>query len=253
MIVHLDKEQARSERRALLADYVYILFHGVLKELQGEGKTDLLPVELFLSAREFVKTLLALPDVMEGLDDEIDDLEDETEGEHDAMLILMLSTGILQALSMRRVGVDMRAIIIHIYSRLDEHPLFDRLLYAASKKEETRRLEGKKAELLSYELELIADEGGGTDEITKMFAEIIEYSEQMGDKEYIKEQLLFLGKYNIEHNHAYDASLLLLYNKLGIKSKTIINAKEYIAVKHVENQVDNVESGGTGVLKTIQE
>jgi hypothetical protein len=72
------------------------------------------------------------------------------------------------------------------------------------------------------------------------------------DKESIKGNLLFINRYNIEHNHAYDKEVIALYNKFGIKSSTIIKPKEYVAVKHVENEIGNVETGATGVIKEIK-
>ena len=116
MIVRLEKEQQKSARRQLLADYVYIISHDALRKMRQDGHTELLPVELFLSAQEFCETLLALPDVIEGLDDEIDDLEDEAEGENDAMLIMALATAQLQARSKKCVGIDIRKIIFHIFN-----------------------------------------------------------------------------------------------------------------------------------------
>lgn len=98
MIVHLDKEQTRQTRRKLLAsdsDIVFVLFHDTLKQLQGEGKTQLSAVEVFLSARSFARTLLSMGEVMEALEDELDDLEDDAEGGNDAMIIgILLSTSL---------------------------------------------------------------------------------------------------------------------------------------------------------------
>ena len=139
MIVRLEKEQQKSARRKLLADPVYIISHDALRKMKQDGHTQLSPVELFLSAQEFCETLLALPDVMEGLDDEIDDLEDEAEGENDAMLIMTLATAQLQARSKKCVGIDIRKIILHIYERLDGHDLLWPLIEQMTDKEEYRR------------------------------------------------------------------------------------------------------------------
>lgn len=100
MIVHLDKEQTRQMRRKLLAsdsDIVFVLFHDTLKQLQGEGKTQLSAVEVFLSARSFARTLLSMGEVMEALEDELDDLEDDAEGENDAMIIGIVACAIIKA------------------------------------------------------------------------------------------------------------------------------------------------------------
>lgn len=251
MIVQLDKDKQKQARRLLLNDVVYIISHEALKKMHQDGHTDLTPVEVFLSARHFCKTLLALPDAVEGLDDEIDDLVDESSGKNDAMLILALATAQMQAMSKVRVGIDFRSINIRIFERLDEHELLWPLLEQMTNKEDARWLEGKKTNLLNYEIEEIALDGGGSQEIKQLFENMVDCSDKM-DKETIKGNLLFLNRYNIDHNHAYDKEVIALFDKFGIKSTTIIQPKEYVAVKHVENEIQNVEAGATGVIKEMK-
>lgn len=251
MIVRLEKEQQKSARRKLLADPVYIIGHDALRKMKQDGHTQLSPVELFLSAQEFCETLLALPDVMEGLDDEIDDLEDEAEGENDAMLIMALATAQLQARSMKCVGIDIRKIIFHIFERSDGHDLLWPLIEQMTNKEDARWLEGKKTNLLNYELQEIKQDGGGSEEIKQLFADMVECSDKM-DKETIKGNLLFLNRYNIDHNHAYDKEVIALFDKFGIKSTTIIKPKEYVVTKIVDTEIQNVEAGGIGVIKEMK-
>ena len=251
MIVRLEKEQQKSARRKLLADPVYIISHDAFRKMKQDGHTQLSPVELFLSAQEFCETLLALPDVMEGLDDEIDDLEDEAEGENDAMLIMTLATAQLQARSKKCVGIDIRKIIFRIYERLDGHDLLWPLIEQMTNKEDARWLEGKKTNLLNYELQEIKQDGGGSEEIKQLFADMVECSDKM-DKETIKGNLLFLNRYNIDHNHAYDKEVIALFDKFGIKSTTIIKPKEYVVTKIVDTEIQNVEAGGTGVIKEMK-
>lgn len=251
MIVRLEKEQQKSARRKLLADPVYIISHDALRKMKQDGHTQLSPVELFLSAQEFCETLLALPDVMEGLDEEIDDLEDEAEGENDAMLIMVLATAQLQARSKKCVGIDIRKIIFHIYEHLDGHDLLWPLIEQMANKEDARWLEGKKTNLLNYELQEIELNGGGSEEVRQLFADMVECSDKM-DKETIKGNLLFLNRYNIDHNHAYDKEVIALFDKFGIKSTTIIKPKEYVSTKIVDTEIQNVEAGGTGVIKEMK-
>ena len=251
MIVRLEREQQKSARRKLLADPVYIICHDALSKMKQDGHTELSPVELFLSAQNFCETLLALPDVMEGLDDEIDDLEDETEGENDAMLIMVLATVQLQARSKKCVGIDIRKIIFHIFERLEGHDLLWPLIEQMTNKEDARWLEGKKTNLLDYELQEITLDGGGSEEIKQLFADMVDFSDKM-DKETIKGNLLFLNRYNIDHNHAYDKEVIALFDKFGIKSTTIIKPKEYVGTKIVDTEIQNVEAGGTGVIKGMK-
>ena len=251
MIVRLEKEQQKSARRQLLADVVYIISHDALRKMKQDGYTELSPVELFLSAQQFCEALLALPDAIEGLDDEIDDLEDEAEGDNDAMLIMALATAQLQARSKKCVGIDIRKIILHIFERLDGHDLLWPLIEQMTDKEDARWLEGKKTNLLSYELQEIKQDGGGSEEIKQLFADFVGYSDKMLP-DTIKELLLFLERYNLDHNHAYDKELLALFEKLGIKSTTIIKPKEYVGTKIVDTEIQNVEAGATGVIKGLK-
>ncbi len=115
-------------------------------------------------------------------------------------------------------------------------------------KEDSRWLAGKKTGLLDYELQEIKIDGGGVEEVRNLFEKFVAYSDQM-DKEIIKGNLLLLNLYNIEHNHTYDEVIKALYEKLGIKSATKLDIKEYNAVKHVETEIQNVEKDGIGVKK----
>ena len=249
MIVRLDKKQQREARHKLLADVVYIICQDALKGVKRYGKTELEPVEVFLSAKEFCDTVLALPDIDEGIGYEIDDLEEEAEGENDALLVLVVATVQLQAMSKRRVGIDFKSIISRIFERLDGHELLWPLIEQMTNKEEERWLEGKRTDLLNYELQEIELEGGGSEEIKKLFEDFVGYADKMGETT-IKEMVLFLERYNIDHNHAYDKELIALFEKLGIKSTTVIQPKEYVATKYVDTEIQNVEAGGIGVTKS---
>lgn len=251
MIVRLDKEKQRTARHQLLNDVVYIISHEALKQMQRDGHTELSPVEVFLSARNFCDSILELPDIEEGLDDEMDDLEDETEVKDDYMLILTLVTVQLQAMSKRSVGIDFKKIIFRIFERLEGYEFLWPLIEQMTDKEDSRWLAGKKTVLLDYELQEIKIDGGGSEEIKQLFADMVECSDKM-DKETIKGNLLFLNRYNIDHNHAYDKEVIALFDKFGIKSTTIIKPKEYVGTKIVDTEIQNVEAGGTGVIKGMK-
>lgn len=248
MIVRLDKQKQRTVRHQLLGDVTYIISHEALKQMQREGHTELSPVEVLLSARNFCDAILKLPDIEEGLDDETDDLEDEAEGKNDFMLIMSVATVQLQAISKQRVGIDFKKIIFRIFERLDNHELLWPLIEQMTNKEEERWLQGKRFNLLDYEIQEIDLTGGGIAEVRNLFENFLNYSDQV-DKETIKGNLLLLNLYNIEHNHAYDEVIKAIYAKLGIKSTTLIQPKEYVNTKYVENEIRNVEAGGVGVTK----
>lgn len=248
MIVRLNKEQQKLARRQALKDIVYILCQDALKQMQIDGNTELSPIEVFVSARNFCETVLALPDIEEGLAYEIEDLEEEAEGGNDAMLIMSVAATQMQAMSNRRVGIDFRSIIYRIFEHLDDNKLFPSLIMQMTDKEDARWLEGKKTDLLNYELKEIELEGGGSEDVRQLFEDFVFFSDKT-DSQGIKEAISFLNWYNNCHGHKYDDIISNLYEKLGIKSKTILDIKEYNAVKHVETQIQNVESGGTGVKK----
>ena len=245
MIVRLDKEQAKQERRRLLGDTVYVIFHDALKAWQKDGRTTLSPVELFLSAKGFSKLLMELPDVMEGIDDEMDDLVDETENENDAMIIMMLASGILHAVGKHRVGFDAKPVIMAIYARWSDHPLFIPFMDEGCKKEQARWLEGKRTNLLTYELEEIGRDGEGEEKITELFMSLVEMSDKM-DEDTIKGQLLFLNRYNIDHGNRYNKQIIALYEKLGIKSTTLLSVEEMVLKKSVDKQAIVNTPGGIG-------
>ena len=248
MIVRLGKEHQAVARRQLLSDIVWVISHDTLRKWQHEGKTTLAPVEVFITAQCFCDVISGLSDIEEGIDYELDDLEDEVEDENDAMLIAVLAALQMQALSKKRVGQDFRKAIMHIFERYGDYVLFLPLVEQWAKKEEKRWMEGKKIDLLNYELQEIKLEGGGSVENKRLFESMIAYSGKL-DENSIKGNLLFLCRYNIDHNHAYDKELIALFEKLGIKSTTLIQPKEYVAAKYVENEIQNVEPGGTGVIK----
>jgi len=223
MIVRLDKDAIPQERRKLLGDTVYVIFHDALKAWQKDGTTTLSPVELFLSAKAFSKLLMELPDVMEGIDDEMDDLVDEVSIENDAMIVMMLASCILHAVGTHRVGFDAKPVIMAIYARWSDHPLFFPFMDEGCKKEQARWLEGKKTNLLTYELEEIEKDGEGEEAVRQIFEYFINIADKV-DKDSIKGCLIILNKYNIDHNNTYAKELNALYEKLGIKSSTIMNA-----------------------------
>lgn len=247
MIVRLDKEQQKQARRQLLNDVVYILSHDTLKQLQIDGHTSLSPVEVFLSAQKFCEEVLALPDIIEGLNDEIEDLEIEAGGKNDAATILTVASLQILALSKRKIGANYREVVLRILEYLDGYDQLMPLVEQMARKEEARWVEGKKSDLLNYELQQIVLEGGGSEDVRQLFEDFVGFADNT-DTQSIKEALTFLNWYNHHHNHSYDKEISTLYEILGIKSKTRLDIKEYNVNKYVEHEIHNVESGGNGVV-----
>lgn len=221
MIVHLDKEQTRQTRRKLLAsdsDIVFVLFHDTLKQLQGEGKTQLSAVEVFLSARSFARTLLSMGEVMEALEDELDDLEDDAEGGNDAMIIGIVACAIIKAYAKAHATSVYDEVVMAILMRWNDHPLFFTMLQGAARKEERRFAEDKRNNLLRYELEQAAAEG----EVS--VREMVAYAKEM-DAESIKVILFMLGKANVDHGNMYDSEYNDLYDVYLKKTQVVYNFK----------------------------
>lgn len=248
MIVHLEKEEQRKARRQLLSDVVYIISHEALKEQKKEGNTALAPVEVLLSARSFCQTLMDLPDPLEGLADEIEDLEDEAQGEHDAMLIMLMTAVQLQALSKRMVGIDTRAIIARLFEHIGDNILFLTLIGQFTHKEGQLWMEEKKVDLLKYEMKEIMQEGGSVEEIRSLINEMITFATKI-DSESMKGFLLFLHTYNAEHNYAYTKEIQVLQDALSNKNNrnTIVQG-DWVGNKYVNNEIPKVEKGGTGFV-----
>lgn len=222
MIVRLDREQQKNARRQLLTDVVYIISHDALKQCKSDGHTELTPVEIFLSAQKFCDAVFDLPDAIEGIGDEIDDLEDEASGANDTMFILLLATMQMQAISGKRVGIDIKSIIHHIFERISDHELFFNLFSQFANKEETRWMEGKKTNLLDYELQEIKFDGGDVAEMKGFVDEYVRATLKLTEAE-IRSNLLTLGFINMEYGHVFDEPLKKLFDKLDMKITEIHN------------------------------
>ena len=235
MIERLTPEQARPLRRQMLSDTVYVVFHDVLKAWHKEGKTHLTPQEICLSARNLCEVICQLPDAEEGIEDELDELEDEAssiteaskgcdsaDASADAMLVEMVAASMLTALSVRREksaasagNASLEPVIRCIMRRWCDHELFDTLLDEGCKKEEARYAEGKRADLLHYELMEIEREGGDIDHAAQLLIEQCLTPAFGRSIDTIKETLLFLSRCNIERlHHVLDAPLLELFKRL---------------------------------------
>lgn len=223
MIVHLDKEQTRQMRRKLLADnsdIVFVLFHDTLKQLHTDGETQLSAVEAFLSARLFAQTLLSMNEAMEGLEDELDDLEDDAYGKNDAMIISIVACAIIKAFAKAHATSVYDEVVKAILIRWNDHPLFFPMLAGAARKEERRFAENKRNDLLRYELEQAVGDGDGKQAVR----EIVETAKET-DVECIKSLLFVLGKLNVAHSNMYDSEYNDLYDVYVKKTQVVYSFK----------------------------
>ena len=214
-IVHLDKEQTRIQRRKLLANDVYVLFCDHLRQLNKEGQTALSQVEVFLSATNFVHLLMSLPDIWKGIDDELDDLEEEAEGENDAMIISVVALFIIRARGRHPTLFDYyyKCIISHVFVRWARHPLYRPMMQAAERKAQVRWMQGRKCGLLTCELEEIERDEEGDEAVKELFRYFVGMAGG-GGKSTIKENLLILNKYNSDHGNRYKSYIDALYEML---------------------------------------
>lgn len=217
MIIHLEKEQLKQARRDLLRDDVYIIFVDALRQYHQEGYTTLAPAELYLSAKSFVGDVLQLPDIIEGIADEMDDILDEADNKDEAMLIMMVATGVFCAVGKKYKGVDSDAVIRIIYDRWVDHPLFFPMLDICAKKEQEKWLKGKKTNLLTCELESMKTDGTTEAEARDFLHPFLQQVCAYPD-ETIERVLNPLRDLNEMHSGMFDEEVNMLKRKLGVRN-----------------------------------
>lgn len=217
MIIHLEKEQLKQARRDLLRDDVYIIFVDALRQYHQEGYTTLAPAELYLSAKSFVGDVLQLPDTIEGIADEMDDILDEADNKDEAMLIMMVATGVFCAVGKKYKGFDADAVIMIIFNRWGDHPLFFPMLDICAKKEQKKWLEGKKTNLLTCELESMKTDGTTEAEAKDFLHPFLQQVCAYPD-ETIERVLNPLRDLNEMHSGMFDEEVNMLKRKLGVRN-----------------------------------
>lgn len=225
-IVRLEKEQIRQERRKLLADDVYVLAHDVLKQAHKDGLTSLTQVELYLSGKRLAKVLLSLPNVEEGIEDELEELEAENKNE--AVIVGMTAVAIIHANGIRS-NRDITPIVLPIFQRWGGHRLCIPTLEAMQIKEEKRWMEGKRINPLSCTLEETTSEG--EEEVEDLLQFLLQYSDTWETATF-KDHLMVLYKYNAEHNNKYQYYIDALEEKLRARTSPQRPV-------HIESQYNN--------------
>lgn len=218
MIIHLDKEQVRQERRRLLSDDVFVIFHDALRQFCREGYTMLAPAEIYLSAKSFASDVLLLPDILEGIEDEMDDIQDDAANEDEAMLVLMVASAVIFAAGKTYEHLDVNAIIMTIYKRLNDHPLFFQLLEICARKEEKKWMEGKRTNLLTCELNVMKADGTKASDVKDFLhpflQQVCEYPPDT-----IEKVLIPLHDLNRQYEGKLDKEVDLLRRKLGVNTQ----------------------------------
>lgn len=214
-IVRLEKEQIRQERRKLLSDDVYVLAHDVLKQAHKEGLTSLTQVELYLSGKHLAQVLLSLPNVEEGIEDELEELEEmEAGSEDEAVIVGMIAAAIINANGSSR-NRDVTPIVLPIFRRWGGHRLCIPILEAMQIKEEKRWMEGKRTNLLSCTLEETTREG--EEEVEDLLQNFLDDCD-MWEPTTFKDFFLTLSKYNADHENRYQSHIDALKEKLRART-----------------------------------
>lgn len=214
-IVRLEKEQIRQERRKLLSDDVYVLAHDVLKQAHKDGLTSLTQVELYLSGKHLAKVLLSLPNVEEGIEDELEELEEmEAGSEDEAVIVGMIAAAIINANGSSH-NRDITPIVLPIFRRWGGHRLCIPILEAMQIKEEKRWMEGKRTNLLSCTLEETTSEG--EEEVEDLLQNFLDDCD-MWEPTTFKDFFLTLSKYNADHENRYQSHIDALKEKLRART-----------------------------------
>lgn len=214
-IVRLEKEQIRQERRKLLSDDVYVLAHDVLKQAHKDGLTSLTQVELYLSGKHLAQVLLSLPNVEEGIEDELEELEEmEAGSEDEAVIVGMIAAAIINANGSSR-NRDITPIVLPIFRRWGGHRLCIPILETMQIKEEKRWMEGKRTNLLSCTLEETTSEG--EEEVEDLLQNFLDDCD-MWEPTTFKDFFLTLSKYNADHENRYQSHIDALKEKLRART-----------------------------------
>lgn len=228
-IVRLEKEQIRQERRKLLSDDVYVLAHDVLKQAHKDGLTSLTQVELYLSGKHLAHVLLSLPNVEEGIEDELEELEEmEAESEDEAVIVGMIAAAIINANGSSH-NRDITPIVLPIFRRWGGHRLCIPILEAMQIKEEKRWMEGKRTNLLSCTLEETTSEG--EEEVEDLLQNFLDDCD-MWEPTTFKDFFLTLSKYNADHENRYQSHIDALKEKLRDRTSPQ-------PPLHIEKQINN--------------
>ena len=244
MITRLSKEEYRKKRRELLTDIVYAISHDELKKMHPMH-TELTPVEIYLSARAFAETILKLSDIDEGLDDEILDVQEDCNSENEAIIILIVASIILEAKNKKNPSEQIRNIILHIFKQIKDNELFMLLLTKIADKEAKRIAQGKIINWLEYELQDMQTNNENAESL-KSFTQQILNNATDWDYDTIKHMIVSLCYSNLYNDHIIDEELKELYKLLKTKTQAV-NIKEIVLSKHVDQEVNGVQPGATGI------
>lgn len=235
MIITLEKELEQMVRRILGGDDLFNIVREVLKSYCPE-QTTLTPTSIYVSGLNLVDVILNLPDVEAGIDDELDDLEDEAEGDNDAMLVMSMALLVIVASTDRNAEIDTKGIGKVLLKRCKQHRLWQSMAPKLDQAERHRRDKGHPVDLKTYAptdvSQLTCDKG---------LERYIQYTAEH-ITENVDAQLATLTRYNEANNGRYQRLVNLLSKA---ERKWNVNG-DYVAHKHIDYNVEHVAEGATG-------
>ena len=239
IIRQLTPASVRTTRLELYKDPVFLIAHEAVRPKLHS--LDL--VTLFVSAQNFAAYLMA-----NGIMDEelmLYELEDArselTEREDYYMFLTVVFIKLCSVAKFNdQAAQTARSIVVYC----NEYDGFCDLLKAMDNKEHKLRRENRLTGLLKEELLALTPDNVGMEQAAKVMGAIVDNC--MGlTAESIERILMPLMAVNDQYGHAFNAEVDRLKQKLGMKTSPQYG--EYVAYKHVEHEIGNVEAGAVGV------
>ncbi|MCR5362245.1 MAG: hypothetical protein K6E73_09560 [Bacteroidales bacterium] len=221
MIVKFNNaEERRIARLKLYKDDVFLIAHEALMDLN-------LPmdiVDLFVSAGKFSSFLLENDlDEREVMQYEIKDLRGETND--DKVFYSLLFISFVQLCALRKVQPNAVTVASALVGFCNEYEGFADLLKKLEKKERTRWFDGKRANLLTYELKCIEKEAVEDHRLTEIIEELVEESLGMS-VDAMQAVEIVLSRLNDKQGHRFQEQLNTLRKTIDEKSKLQINIEK---------------------------
>ncbi len=212
-----NNEERRSVRLNLFHDDVFAIAHKALSAYPCKMSVE----EIFCTADNVVHHLLTheLTDA-DFIDYEIDEFERDLHDEQASFLVLSIAFVKLCALrKVKPIAGDMARALVR---RLQKCEAFQDLLNKLSDAEDKRLVEGKRIDLMKYELKTLSQEEGVRDEQINQFVNAtLECSPNV-----IESTIVSFTTFNHNMNHKYNMQLDVLTQ--GYKDKQIGKAVKKI-------------------------
>lgn len=213
MIVKLKTDsEKRDARLRLYKDDVFLIAHEVIKNLQPALSIE----ELFATAEAFTSFLLE-NDLSESeiMQYEIDNLRNEIPNEQTFYLVISLS--FIKLCALRKTKPNAENIARALVCFCQENENFTDWLAQLTQKEHSRWFEGKRIDLLSYELKCIEHNVSTEDNLSVMTAIV---DSAMGlSVEAMQHVENVVSETNDKYNHHFDIELNRLREARREKSK----------------------------------